>query len=81
MDEATRLSKTDEWKPLSEEIIREAFKPMQESEYREYFALGRTKLLMHTEIKLVIDRSKKMASKKYDKVCRMIKRSYEFNRK
>jgi hypothetical protein len=76
MSDKKKAELATEWKPRSMGIIAEAFKPMQPEEYQEYFACGNTKLLMHSEIKLVIDRSKAIASRKYDKVCRMIKRAY-----
>ena len=79
LDEATRASK--DWKKLSEEIIAVVFGPLNVEEYRSFYALGRTKLMMHSECKLVIDESKTIASKKYDKMARFVKRSYALAKK
>lgn len=74
MDDATKAGK--DWKSLSEQIIKTVFKPLNPDEYSKYLAFGLTKLMMHSECKLVIEDSKMIASKKYDKMARFVKRSY-----
>lgn len=41
-----------------------------------YYALGRTKIMMHAEAKYVVDASLQKASFEFDKRCKFMKRAY-----
>lgn len=64
------------WNELGKEIMLRVFAPLAPEEYQDFFAEGRTKIMMHAEAKAVVDASKNKASLQYDKRCKFLKRSY-----
>jgi myosin heavy subunit len=62
MTESDRRSKEDKWPQYAEEILKVAFAPMQAEEWAHLKANGVTRLLMHAECKMVLDKCKSKAS-------------------
>ena len=75
MTEEQKASKR--WEILCQEILDRVFSPLQKEEYQKYFAAGKTKILMMAECRAVLEQSRMKASRKYDKMSRMLKRAYK----
>jgi len=75
LTETQKASK--QWDVLCNDILERVFAPLQKAEYERYFAAGKTKILMMGECRAVLEQSRMRASRKYDKMSRMLKRSYK----
>ena len=56
MSESTKSSK--DWRSLTIETMDRVFAPLEKSEYERSYALGKTKIMMNTEIKEVLECSR-----------------------
>lgn len=74
MSESTKSSK--DWRSLTIETMDRVFAPLEKSEYERSYALGKTKIMMNTEIKEVLECSRQKAAAVYDKHSGYLKRCY-----
>jgi hypothetical protein len=60
MTDSQKASK--DWRALTNEIMSRVFAPLKKPEYETSYAAGKTKILMNSEINIVLEKSRVKAS-------------------